>query len=241
MTQSPRNLNQILNRFDPPYIIRKKRRAPQGVVFLKLFEELLLLGHRDKPEWTNSETQRLLVLYKSMGAHWAAIAKHLPGRSENDIKNRFYTTLKRVATQAQLEDPVKYGSKFVKCKKNLLQFVDAAMMYNDVFSSKRGRKTNLDRLKARKEGFLFPKIFPSPPPPVSQPVAQPMNPSFVPVTRIYSIPPSIQYAAVPVIPFMPFISMAPCYPPPFALPQPSPPPYPNVNSASLDLREEKKL
>eukprot|EP00826_Nyctotherus_ovalis_P025178 TRINITY_DN1948_c0_g1_i1.p1 TRINITY_DN1948_c0_g1~~TRINITY_DN1948_c0_g1_i1.p1 ORF type:complete len:169 (+),score=32.10 TRINITY_DN1948_c0_g1_i1:424-930(+) len=97
-----------------------------------------------------------------MGAKWVAISKQLPGRTEGEVKNKFYTTLKRVATQAQLENPVAFDAKFVKCKQNLVQFVDAAIQYNHLLPSKKGRKRNSDKLKARRQGLLFPKS-PSPP------------------------------------------------------------------------------
>lgn len=85
------------------------------------------------------------------------MTQHLPRHTEGDIKNKFYTTLKRVATQAQLEDPIRYSSQFVKCKKNLVQFVDAAIEYGHLLSSKKGRKKNTDKLRARTQGMLFPK------------------------------------------------------------------------------------
>lgn len=110
-----------------------------------------------KQEWSNEETLELFRQYKMMGAKWVAISKRLPGRTEGEVKNKFYTTLKRVATQAQLENPVAFDAKFVKCKQNLLQFVDAAIQYNHLLPSKKGRKRNSDKLKARCQGLLFPK------------------------------------------------------------------------------------
>lgn len=110
-----------------------------------------------KSEWTVEESKTLFELFKRFGSQWVIIAKHLPRHCENDVKNRFYTTLKRVATQAQLEDPVQYTSKFVKSKKNLIQFVDAAIKIGHMLPSKRGRKKNIEKLKAKTEGLLFPK------------------------------------------------------------------------------------
>ena len=94
------------------------------------------------------------------------ISLKFPGRTENDVKNRFYTTLKRVATRAQLEDPVRYSPSFIKCKNNLIQFVDAAIMYGQLLPSKRGRKKNSEKKLAGKQSILFPstpppRIFPS--------------------------------------------------------------------------------
>lgn len=49
-----------------------------------------------KGGWSTAEDDILFRLYKLKGAKWTEIAKSLPGRSENSIKNRFYSTLRRV-------------------------------------------------------------------------------------------------------------------------------------------------
>ncbi len=112
-------------------------------------------GPAKKP-WTEEETQKLLMLYKVHGSRWSMIALRFPGRTENDVKNRFYTTLKRVATRAQLEDPLRFTSSFIKCKTNLVQFVDAAIMYGQLLPSKRGRKKNSEKKLAGRQAILFP-------------------------------------------------------------------------------------
>eukprot|EP00826_Nyctotherus_ovalis_P057588 TRINITY_DN7882_c0_g1_i20.p1 TRINITY_DN7882_c0_g1~~TRINITY_DN7882_c0_g1_i20.p1 ORF type:complete len:289 (-),score=22.55 TRINITY_DN7882_c0_g1_i20:193-1059(-) len=112
---------------------------------------------REKSEWTVEESKMLFELFKCYGSQWVIIAKHLTRHCENDIKNKFYTTLKRVATQAQLEDPVQYTSKFIKSKKNLIQFVDAAIKIGHMLSSRRGRKKTIEKFRAKTEGLLFPK------------------------------------------------------------------------------------
>ncbi|CAO3565728.1 unnamed protein product [Mortierella alpina] len=38
---------------------------------------------------------RILELYKQMGSKWAEMAKHMPGRPDNAIKNHFNTTIQR--------------------------------------------------------------------------------------------------------------------------------------------------
>lgn len=80
-----------------------------------------------------------------------------PDRTENEIKNKFYTTLRRVATRAQLEDPNKYDSSFIKCKSNLLQFVDAAIECSHLLPSKRGRKQRAEMKGAKHNAFVVPK------------------------------------------------------------------------------------
>jgi len=43
-----------------------------------------------KAPWSDQETQTLYHAQKIMGNKWAAISKLLPGRSENDVKNKWY-------------------------------------------------------------------------------------------------------------------------------------------------------
>ena len=44
-----------------------------------------------KGGWNEEEDQVIFELYAAMGPKWTDIAKHLPGRTENSIKNRFYS------------------------------------------------------------------------------------------------------------------------------------------------------
>ena len=52
-----------------------------------LFKEVV-----NKP-WTPEEDKAIVDLYKQYGPHWVKISKFLPGRSGNNIKNRWNTAL----------------------------------------------------------------------------------------------------------------------------------------------------
>uniref|UniRef100_A0A7S2UHY9 Uncharacterized protein n=2 Tax=Attheya septentrionalis TaxID=420275 RepID=A0A7S2UHY9_9STRA len=48
-----------------------------------------------KGEWTDDEEAVLIALHQTHGNRWANISKQLPGRSDNDVKNHWYSTIQR--------------------------------------------------------------------------------------------------------------------------------------------------
>jgi len=53
-----------------------------------------------KGEWTTEEDRVIFELQSSIGPKWTEIATNLPGRTENSIKNRFYSTVRRMKINA---------------------------------------------------------------------------------------------------------------------------------------------
>jgi len=56
-----------------------------------------------KGNWTPEEDFIIFDSYRQFGSHWTKIAEKLPGRTENSIKNRFYSTLRRISSRKKVE------------------------------------------------------------------------------------------------------------------------------------------
>ena len=51
--------------------------------------------------WSAEEDFIIFQSFSKFGSKWSQMAKELPGRTENSIKNRFYSTLRRIASDAK--------------------------------------------------------------------------------------------------------------------------------------------
>ena len=49
-----------------------------------------------KGNWSEEEDEKIFNLYIKYGSSWSRIAKYIAGRTENSIKNRFYSTLRKI-------------------------------------------------------------------------------------------------------------------------------------------------
>jgi len=53
----------------------------------------------NKEEWTEAEDQRLAEIVETIGTKWAQIAQMMPGRTDNAIKNRWNSRIRRMLRQ----------------------------------------------------------------------------------------------------------------------------------------------
>jgi len=52
-------------------------------------------------DWSAEEDERLISLLREVGNRWSLIATHLPGRTEGQVKNRFYSCIKKRLSGSQ--------------------------------------------------------------------------------------------------------------------------------------------
>ena len=57
-----------------------------------------------KDTWGEKEEKLLFELYLKFGSKWAKIKKFFEGRTENQIKNRFFSTLRKSATETKRKE-----------------------------------------------------------------------------------------------------------------------------------------
>lgn len=93
-----------------------------------------------KREWTIEEMWQLVMLYINYGSCWNKLSVLFPGRTGNDLKNKFYGMLKQVATRTKIANPKLWDKDFTKSKSSLLPFLQDLLKSLDDLSPKKGRK-----------------------------------------------------------------------------------------------------
>lgn len=107
----------------------------------------------NKTGWSSEEDIIIVELHNEIGNKWAEIARKLPGRTDNSIKNRWNSTLRRLLNQAtaQLETE---GPDFSKC--SLTERNRRALEYlkqsGQLGEGSRRRRTS--RSRAKKDGTI---------------------------------------------------------------------------------------
>jgi hypothetical protein len=58
-----------------------------------------------REQWTDEEDQKLIQLHGQFGNRWTAIARLMPGRTDNNVKNRWNSSLRRRIERIQNGEP----------------------------------------------------------------------------------------------------------------------------------------
>lgn len=65
----------------------------------------------DRAPWRADEDETLLQAQRALGNRWSAIAARLGGRTDNSVKNRFKSLLRRAAREerASVAEKIAFG------------------------------------------------------------------------------------------------------------------------------------
>ena len=72
-----------------------------------------------RSNWTLEEDKKIFDMFHVHGAKWSWIAEEFPGRTENSVKNRFYTCKRKMIYQKRQEEESQSSNKTAKDPKTL--------------------------------------------------------------------------------------------------------------------------
>ena len=100
-----------------------------------------------KGQWSEEEDYTIFKLFSEYGSKWSKIAAQFKGRTENAIKNRFYSTLRRIYSEKKKTDNTEgnFSAAHLNLEELLQYFPDAFKEKATVYEKFKMQKTNLQK------------------------------------------------------------------------------------------------
>ena len=122
-----------------------------------------------KGEWTGEEDAVIFQMFQAKGPKWTLIAQCLEGRTENSIKNRFYSTLRKMKAQGQapafVVKPEMLQEEKVESEEQMSTLIDQIQHFQNLLES---TKSQIMQLECSIDGLDELKIFQNGLPPIKQ-------------------------------------------------------------------------
>lgn len=104
-----------------------------------------------KGNWTPEDDSKIFQMYKLYGPKWTLIAKSLPGRTENSIKNRFYSTTRKIKSQEEGSELSKEVKTEVQPEAKMMTLLQQVNQLESLLHSTRNEILNLESSLKKEE------------------------------------------------------------------------------------------
>ena len=91
----------------------------------------------------------IFELHKQYGKSWSKIAEHIPGRTDNSVKNRFYSTLRRNLRKYNKSRP--HSQRFLGSVRTILRNPDIPDVLLQEHAPPRSKKKNQQKPEEKNE------------------------------------------------------------------------------------------